>query len=113
MKTVIATIIETNEYKVKIDVEDGATEDEIRDIIEEAYLEDDCNMGIVSSAYDIKIKNSRWIKMEEEQCPCDDCNTTCDYWDSKYCCTFCRWQYGDIEPDCENCDPMDNWEDGE
>ena len=51
--------IETNEYKVKIDVEDGATEDEIRDIIEEAYLEDDCNMGIVSSAYDIKIKNSR------------------------------------------------------
>lgn len=59
MKTVIATIIETNEYKVKIDVEDGATEDEIRDIIEEAYLEDDCNTGIVSSAYDIKIKNSR------------------------------------------------------
>lgn len=56
MKTVIATIIETNEYKVKIDVEDDATEDEIRDIIEEAYLEDDCNMGIVSSAYDIKIK---------------------------------------------------------
>lgn len=46
MKTVIATIIETNEYKVKIDVEDGATED-------------DCNMGIVSSTYDIKIKNSR------------------------------------------------------
>ena len=57
MKTVIATIIETNEYKVKIDVEDGATEDEIRDIIEEAYLEDDCNMGIASSTYDIKIKN--------------------------------------------------------
>lgn len=25
--------------------------DEIRDIIEEAYLEDDCNMGIVSSTY--------------------------------------------------------------
>lgn len=20
---------------------------------------------------------------------------------------YCRWQYGDIEPDCENCDPMD------
>ena len=58
MKTVVATIIETNEYKVKIDVEDNATEDEIRDIIE-AYLEDDCNMGIVSSTYDIKIKNSR------------------------------------------------------
>lgn len=28
--------------------------------------------------------------------------------EQKYCCTFCRWQYGDIEPDCENCDPMDN-----
>ena len=45
--------------------------------------------------------------MEEEQCPCDDCDATCAYWDSKYCCTYCRWQYGDIEPDCENCDPMD------
>ena len=46
--------------------------------------------------------------MEEEQkCPCDDCDATCDYWDSKYCCTYCRWQYGDIEPDCEDCDPMD------
>lgn len=56
MKTVVATIIETNEYKVTIDVEDGATEDEIRDIIEEAYLEDDCDMGIVST-YDIKIKD--------------------------------------------------------
>lgn len=44
---------------------------------------------------------------KEEQCPCDDCDATCDYWDSKYCCTYCRWQYGDIEPDCENCDPMD------
>jgi len=45
--------------------------------------------------------------MEEEQCPCDDCDATCDYWDSKYCCIYCRWQHGDIEPDCENCDPMD------
>lgn len=59
MKTVIATVIETNEYEIKLDVENDATEDEIRDIIEEAYLEDDCNMGIVSSTYDIKIKNSR------------------------------------------------------
>lgn len=60
MKTVIATIIETNEYKVKIDVEDGATEDEIRDIIEEAYLEDDyIYLSKVDSNYDIKIKNSR------------------------------------------------------
>ena len=28
--------------------------------------------------------------MEEEQCPCDDCDATCDYWDSKYCCTYCQ-----------------------
>ena len=21
--------------------------------------------------------------MEEEQCPCDDCDAACDYWDSK------------------------------
>lgn len=41
--------------------------------------------------------------MEEEQCPCDDCGANCDYWDSKYCCIYCRWQYGDIEPDCKNC----------
>lgn len=59
MKTVVATVIEKNEYEIEIDVENDATEDEIRDIIEEAYLEDDCNMGIVSSTYDIKIKNSR------------------------------------------------------
>lgn len=59
MKKVIATVIEKNEYRIQIDVENDATEDEIRDIIEEAYLEDDCNMGIVSSTYDIKIKNSR------------------------------------------------------
>ena len=59
MKKVIATVIEKNEYRIQIDVENDATEDEIRDIIEEAYLEDDCNMGIVSSTYVIKIKNSR------------------------------------------------------
>lgn len=59
MKTVIATIIETNEYKIKIDVEEDATENEIRDVIEEAYLDDDLTMGIVSNTYDIKIKNSR------------------------------------------------------
>ena len=45
--------------------------------------------------------------MEEEQCPCDDCDDTCDYWDSKYCCRRCQWLHGEVEPDCENCDPMD------
>lgn len=35
--------------------------DELIEFINKAstFLEDDCNMGIVSSAYDIKIKNSR------------------------------------------------------
>lgn len=44
MKTVIATVIEKNEYRIKIDVENDATEYEIWD---------------VDSNYDIKIKNSR------------------------------------------------------
>ena len=30
MKKVIATVIETNEYEIKIDVENDATEDETR-----------------------------------------------------------------------------------
>lgn len=59
MKTVIATIIEKNEYRIKIDVENDATEDEIKDVIEEAYMDDDHNMDIVNNTYDIKIKNSR------------------------------------------------------
>ena len=56
MKTVIATVIETNEYEIKLDVENDATEDEIKDVIEEAYMDDDHNMDIVNSTYDIKIK---------------------------------------------------------
>jgi hypothetical protein len=59
MKTVIATVIEKNEYRIKIDVENDATEDEIKDVIEEAYMDDDHNMDIVNNTYDIKIKNSR------------------------------------------------------
>lgn len=59
MKTVIATVIETNEYEIKLDVENDATEDEIKDVIEEAYMDDDHNMDIVNNTYDIKIKNSR------------------------------------------------------
>lgn len=60
MKTVIATVIEKNEYEIKLDVEnDDATEDEIKDVIEEAYMDDDHNMDIVNNTYDIKIKNSR------------------------------------------------------
>lgn len=34
MKTVIATVIETNEYEIKLDVENDATEDEIKDVIQ-------------------------------------------------------------------------------
>lgn len=59
MKTVIATVIETNEYEIKLDVENDATEDEIKDVIEEAYMDDDHNMDIINNTYDIKIKNSR------------------------------------------------------
>ena len=59
MKTVIATVIETNEYEIKLDVENDATEDKIKDVIEEAYMDDDHNMDIVNNTYDIKIKNSR------------------------------------------------------
>ena len=43
MKTVIATIIEKNEYRIEIDVENDATEDEIWDAVKEVYLEDDYN----------------------------------------------------------------------
>lgn len=53
MKTVIATIIEKNEYRIEIDVENDATEDEIWDALKEAYLEDDYNN--VDSYYDITI----------------------------------------------------------
>lgn len=45
--------------------------------------------------------------MLEEPCPCDECSVDCDYWTSQYCCTYCRWYYGDTEPPCEICDPMD------
>lgn len=60
MKTVIATIIEKNEYRIKIDVENDATEYEIWDAVEEVYWKGDYNnMAKVDSNYDIKIKNSR------------------------------------------------------
>lgn len=46
--------------------------------------------------------------MEEEQCPCNDCFfNDCDYWDSKYCCKYCRWLHGEATPNCEDCKPMD------
>lgn len=53
MKTVIATVIEKNEYRKQIDVENDTTEDEIWDALKEAYLEDDYNN--VDSHYDITI----------------------------------------------------------
>nr|DAF66535.1 MAG TPA: Eclosion hormone [Caudoviricetes sp.] len=46
--------------------------------------------------------------MEEEQCPCNDCFLNdCDYWDSRYCCRYCRWLHGEVTPNCEDCNPMD------
>ena len=60
MKTVIATVIEKNEYEIEIDVENDATEDEIWDAVKKVYLEDDyIYLSKVDSNYDIKIKNSR------------------------------------------------------
>lgn len=56
MKKVIATVIEKNEYEIEIDVENDATEDEIKDVMEEAYMDDDHNMDIVNNSYDIKIR---------------------------------------------------------
>lgn len=53
MKTVIATVIEKNEYRIEINVENDATEDEIWDAVKEAYFEDDYNN--VDSHYDITI----------------------------------------------------------
>lgn len=53
MKTVIATVIEKNEYEIEIDVENDATEDEIWNAVKEAYFEDDYNN--VDSHYDITI----------------------------------------------------------
>lgn len=49
-----------NEYRIKIDVENDATEYEIWDAVEEVYWKGDYNnMAKVDSNYDIKIKNSR------------------------------------------------------
>lgn len=46
--------------------------------------------------------------VEEEQCPCNDCFfNDCDYWDSRYCCRYCRWLHGEVTPNCEDCNPMD------
>ena len=46
----------TIEYEIKLDVENDATEDEIKDVIEEAYMDDDFIMDMVNSTYDIKIR---------------------------------------------------------
>ena len=45
--------------------------------------------------------------IDDEPCPCDDCDMNCDQWDSRYCCDYCRWLSGDLEPDCVDCDPWD------
>ena len=47
--------------------------------------------------------------LEEEQHLCNTCinKDVCDSWEAQFCCTLCQWQHEDIEPDCENCDPMD------
>lgn len=46
---------------------------------------------------------------ERDSCPCEYCSIgeACDQWTATYCCTLCMWNYGDIEPPCEDCDPWD------
>ena len=44
---------------------------------------------------------------ERDDCPCDDCGMDCDMWDSRCCCTYCEWLYGDDDTPCDTCDPMD------
>ena len=44
---------------------------------------------------------------DDEPCPCDDCEMSCDMWDSRYCCSYCQWFHGDSEPDCDDCNPWD------
>ena len=48
----------------------------------------------------------------DEDCPCDTCDRDCDPWEAQYCCDLCHWQYGDIEPPCDDCDPY-NIQEGE
>ena len=40
--------------------------------------------------------------------PCEDCASAdlCDGWEKRFCCTRCRYIFGDDTP-CEDCDPMD------
>lgn len=46
--------------------------------------------------------------MDYDPCPCDDCGMeeSCDHWEARYCCTRCRWLFGENTP-CDDCDPMD------
>lgn len=39
--------------------------------------------------------------------PCDDCGWDCDYWEAQYCCTLCKYNYGENNTPCDWCDPDD------
>lgn len=52
MKKVTAEVIEKNRFLVTVEVEDDATEDDIYNAIEEAYMEDDYE-NIEQYIYDI------------------------------------------------------------
>lgn len=67
MKKVTAEIIEKNRFLVTVEVEDDATEDDIYNAIEEAYMEDDYRV-IEQYVYDITnikvcVKNDRLQKI--------------------------------------------------
>lgn len=40
--------------------------------------------------------------------PCETCpeRDSCDGWEAQFCCTLCRYQYGD-NPPCDICNPWD------
>lgn len=52
MKKVTAEVIEKNRFLVTVEVKDNATEEDIYNAIEEAYMEDDCE-NIEQYIYDI------------------------------------------------------------
>ena len=67
----------------------------VEDIIGNVIDEDDCE-------YD------DWDDYDfDSDCPCDNCTSygSCDQWEQRFCCTYCRWSNG--HPDCKNCDPWD------
>lgn len=41
--------------------------------------------------------------------PCDNClwKDSCDGWEAQYCCTLCKYEFGEDNTPCDWCDPDD------